>query len=192
LDETLISELKRQGAKITLWGVGTNLVTGKDQPALDGVYKLSAIRDPGQPWQYKIKLSEQMAKVSNPGILQVKRFYSEKENVADVIYDIHHPLAQESQVVDPLDPTHEWILKEDLRSRDLLQPIFRKGKRIYHLPALSEIQQNTRQELSLFKVGIKRFLNPHLYLVGMEKSLYDLKINLIKQIRGSIPVTHAK
>lgn len=192
LDETLISELKRQGAKITLWGVGTNLVTGKEQPALDGVYKLSALRDPGQPWKYKIKLSEQMAKVSNPGILQVKRFYSEKENVADVIYDIHHPIAPNSQFVDPLDPTHEWILKEGLHSRDLLQPIFKEGKRVYELPSLKEIQQHTQKELALFKVGIKRFINPHLYLVGMEKSLYDLKINLIKQLRGSIPVTQAK
>ena len=75
LDETLIIELKRQGAMISVWGVGTNLVTAKDQPALDGVYKLSAIRNPGGEWVDKLKLSEQMIKVSNPGILQVRIFF---------------------------------------------------------------------------------------------------------------------
>lgn len=77
LDENVISDLKRQGAKIAVWGVETNLVTAKDQPALDGAYKLSAVRDPGGPWKYRLKLSEQMAKISNPGILQVRRFYDD-------------------------------------------------------------------------------------------------------------------
>ena len=89
LDETIISDLKRQGAKIAIWGVGTNLITAKDQPALDGVYKLSAVRDPGQPWSYRLKLSEQMTKISNPGVLQIRRYYDDKENVADAVYDIH-------------------------------------------------------------------------------------------------------
>jgi nicotinate phosphoribosyltransferase len=190
LDEILISELKRQGSQINVWGVGTNLITAKDQPALDGVYKLSAIRDPGKPWKYKLKLSEQMVKVSNPGILQVRRFYSNEENIADVIYDIHSPLKEGFKLVDPLDPTHERVLNKDFKNRDLLQPIFREGRRIYQLPSLEEIRQNTQQELSCFRVGIKRFFNPHLYVVGMEKSLYDLKIDLIKQIRGpTIPMT---
>jgi nicotinate phosphoribosyltransferase len=183
LDEIIISELKRQGAKITVWGVGTNLVTGKDQPALDGVYKLSAIRDPGSEWKYKLKLSEQMTKVSNPGILQVRRFYSDQENVADMIYDIQSPLTEEYRLVDPFDPTQERFLKKGLQSRDLLQPIFREGKCVYELPSLNQIRENTKRELSHFPVGIKRYLNPHLYVVGMEKSLYEIKINLIKQIR---------
>ena len=183
LDETIISELKRQGAQINVWGVGTNLVTAKDQPALDGVYKLSAIRDPGKEWKYKLKLSEQMLKVSNPGILQVKRFYSQHENVADVIYDIHMPWEGECLSVDPLDPTHVRVIKKGVPSKDLLKPIFRQGKCVYQRPSLQEIHQHTQQELSHFPVGIKRFLNPHVYGVGMEKKLYDLKIHLIKQIR---------
>ncbi len=183
LDETIISELKQQGAKITVWGVGTHLVTAKDQPALDGVYKLSAIRDPGTPWKYKLKLSEQMVKVSNPGILQVRRFYSEKENIADVIYDINTPIKDECQLVNPLDPTHKKTLKKGLESYDLLEPIFKEGKRVYTLPALKEIREKTQKELAGFHVGIKRFLNPHQYVVGMEKSLYDLKIDLIRNIR---------
>jgi nicotinate phosphoribosyltransferase len=183
LDETIISELKRQGAQINVWGVGTNLVTAKDQPALDGVYKLSAIRDPGGEWKYKLKLSEQMLKVSNPGILQVKRFYVNHENIADVIYDIKIPWEGNCQIVDPLDPTHVRVIKKGISNKDLLEPIFRQGQRVYRCPSLQEIRQYTQQELKHFHVGIKRFLNPHLYVVGMEKTLYDLKIHLIKQIR---------
>jgi nicotinate phosphoribosyltransferase len=184
LDETLISDLKRQGAQINVWGVGTNLVTSKDQPALDGVYKLSALRDKDGPWKYKLKLSEQMVKVSNPGILQVRRFYKKNENVADMLYDIHTRLDQESCMVDPFDPTRQKILKKDLEGEDLLKPIFREGKCVYNLPSLDEIREKTLRELARFPVGIKRFMNPHEYAVGMEKSLYDLKIELIKNIRS--------
>jgi nicotinate phosphoribosyltransferase len=185
LDEVLISELKRQGAQITLWGVGTNLVTGGNQSALDGVYKLSAIREPNGPWKYKLKLSEQMIKVSNPGILQIKRYATKKENVADVIYDIHTDLNQKDcNIVDPLDATKQWMLKKELQCFDLLQPIFRSGKLVYALPTLNEIRAKTREELERFPIGIKRFLHPHKYVVGMEKSLYHLKLELIKAIRN--------
>ncbi len=87
LDEHLIESLKNQGAAIGIWGVGTKLVTAYDQPALGGVYKLSGIRRPDGTWEPKLKLSEQAVKVSNPGILQVRRFRSETEFLADGIYD---------------------------------------------------------------------------------------------------------
>lgn len=183
LDETVITELKRQGALINLWGVGTSLVTAKDQSALDGVYKLSAIRDPGGAWQYKLKLSEQMTKVSNPGILQVRRYHTNSENVCDAIYDLNLPLKNHYPIIDPLDPTKQKTIKPELDSYDLLVPIYRQGKRVYELPSLNSIRQNTQRELSQFPIGIKRFLNPHQYVVGMEKSLYDMKIDLIKKVR---------
>lgn len=185
LDETLISELKRQGAQINVWGVGTNLVTAESQPALNGVYKLSAMRRPGEEWKYKLKLSEQMLKVSNPGILQVRRYSSHKANLADVIYDINADITQDDcTAVDPLDPIQQKVLKKGLNSKDLLVPVFRSGKRIYELPSLPAIRAKTQEELRLFNVGIKRFLNPHKYFVGMEKSLYNLKVSLINQIRN--------
>ncbi len=91
LDEAIIASLIDQGAAIDVWGVGTNLVTAADQPALGGVYKLAAIRDPGGAWLPKIKLSEQVAKISNPGIHQVRRFYlnheAGKSYLADMIFD---------------------------------------------------------------------------------------------------------
>lgn len=190
LDETLISELKRQGAQITVWGVGTNLVTAKDQSSLDGVYKLSVIRDPEGEWEYKLKLSEQMIKVSNPGILQIKRFSNGKQNLADVIYDIHSKINGDCTLVDPFDATKQRTLQKGLTGRDLLVPIFQQGKLVYKIPSLNEIRANAQHELSQFPVGLKRFLNPHQYIVGMEKSLYDLKIDLIKQIRKQTAVIH--
>lgn len=184
LDEILISELKHQGAKISVWGVGTSLVTAKDQPALDGVYKLSALRSEGEAWQYKLKLSEQMLKISNPGILQVRRYYSNKGNIADAIYDIHSDVSNGCTIIDPLDPTRKKKLNS-LESYDLLQPIYRKGIRVYDLPSIGDIKKRTKQELDGFQVGIKRFLNPHQYVVGMEISLYDLKVKLIQKVRGN-------
>ncbi|HEY4831728.1 MAG TPA: nicotinate phosphoribosyltransferase, partial [Waddliaceae bacterium] len=183
LDETIISELKRQGARIDVWGVGTNLVTAKDQPALDGVYKLSAVRDPGKAWEYKLKLSEQMTKVSNPGIMQVRRYYDDEENLADAIYDINTDLSQGCRIVDPFDSTRQKDLESYLKFRDLLVPIIREGELVYQSPPLDQIRENTKKELANFHEGIKRFLNPHQYAVGMEKALYDQKMELIKKIR---------
>ncbi len=186
LDEMIINELKRQGAKITIWGVGTNLVTAKDQPALDGVYKLSAIRDPGKKWKYKLKLSEQMLKISNPGILQVKRFYSDGENIADMIYDIEMAPSDDYHIVNPFDSTHVRVLKKNVSSVDLLLPIFEKGRCVYSCPPLRDIREYTQKELKKFSVGIKRFLNPHVYVVGLEQNYNNVKIQLIQNIRRSI------
>jgi nicotinate phosphoribosyltransferase len=184
LDETLIKDLKRQGAAIVVWGVGTNLITARDQPALDGVYKLSAIRGEGGEWKYKLKLSEQMRKVSNPGILQVRRYRNPQENAGDAIYDVQSNLKEGCSIVHPFDPTHEKKLTKDLDFIDLLVPIFREGKRVYELPTLEQIKKKTQEELGFFSDGVKRFINPHAYPVGMEKSLYDLKIRLVKNVRS--------
>lgn len=187
LDEVLITELKRQGAQINIWGVGTNLITGGTQPALDGVYKLSAIRDTNGQWKYKLKLSEQMVKVSNPGILQIRRFTSPQGNIADAIYDTQTGFPQEKYtIVDPLDPTKMRTLKKDQPWEDLLVPIFRKGSLVYNLPGLHQIKLKTQEGLQHFAVGIKRFLNPHQYIVGMEKTIYEKKVSLIKEIRSRI------
>ncbi|MDP1835007.1 MAG: nicotinate phosphoribosyltransferase [Chlamydiales bacterium] len=183
LDERLIAEMKNQGARVNVWGVGTNLVTGQDSPALDGVYKLSAIQEEDGKWQYKLKLSEQMRKVSNPGVLQIARFSRDGEHVADVIYDQVMGLPEACAIVDPLDPTRQRVLGRDLEREDLLIPIMRKGELVYDLPALSDIRTATNSNLRSFHPGILRFVNPHQYVVGMEKGLYDLKVNLIAKIR---------
>lgn len=186
LDEAVISDLKEQGAEIAVWGVGTKLATSKDHPALDGIYKLSAVKHEGRDWQYKLKLSEQMIKISNPGILQVRRFSQGGENIADVIYDELLGPPKVWTVVDPLDATRRKTLASNLESKDLLAPIFRGGKLCYKSPPIDKIRQNTMDNLNRFHPGIKRFLNPHQYIVGLEENLYQLKVKLIREIREKL------
>jgi nicotinate phosphoribosyltransferase len=179
LDEHLIASLKEQGAKIDLWGVGTRLVTAFDQPALGGVYKLSAMRVGGGEWQHRIKISEQAIKTSNPGMLQVRRFPD-----ADMIFD---QLGGEptNVIVDPLDPTRRRTVPANAAYEDLLVPIFRRGGRVYELPSIEAIRARSAAELNRFHDGIKRFVNPHRYPVGLEKNLFDLKTRLILESRGA-------
>jgi len=183
LDEELISDLKRQGAKIGVWGVGTNLATAKGQSALDGVYKLSAIRKPNQKWEYKLKLSEQIRKVTNPGILQVRRFQENDRFVADAIFETQMENPEQFTIVDPFDATRVKAIPKNCEYEDLLVPIFRNGNLVYPIPSLEAVRKHTYQDLSCFHESIKRFLNPHQYPVGLEKKLYELKIDLIKKIR---------
>lgn len=184
LDETLIADLKRQGAKIAVWGVGTNLVTGKEHPALDGVYKLSAIKNSNGKWKDTLKLSEQIAKISSPGILQIRRFSNEFGPVADMIYNLETGPDHAQTIVDPVDPTRERQIEKNWKKQDLLIPILRKGETIYSLPSLQEIRNNTLKNLGELHPAFKRFINPHAYVVGMEKSLYDTRTQLIRKIRN--------
>jgi nicotinate phosphoribosyltransferase len=179
LDEHLIASLKDQGARINIWGVGTKLITAYDQPALGGVYKLSAMRPHGGDWEYRIKISEQAIKTSNPGMLQVRRFAD-----ADMIFD---ELAGDPThvIVDPLDLTRRRAVAADAQHEDLLVPIFRKGKRVYELPTIEQIRKRRAEQLDRFHPGIKRFVNPHRYPVGLEKHLFDLKTRLILEARGA-------
>ena len=183
LDENIITSLKEQGAKIAVWGVGTKLITAYDQPALGGVYKLSAVRSSGGEWKYKVKLSEQAAKVSNPGILQVRRYSKGAEAIADVIYDQRTDLSQGCIMVDPFDMTRQKRLPAQTESRDLLVPVFRAGKRVYPKVTIEEAKKNARGNLEWFHSGVKRFVNPHQFPVGLEKSLYVLKTDLILKTR---------
>ena len=184
LDEHIIASLKNQGAKISVWGVGTKLVTAYDQPALGGVYKLGAIRGKDGRWNYKVKLSEQTAKISNPGIHQVRRFRSDKEFIADGIYDVEHGAPENFTVVDPLDPTRRKHLAPGTAYEDLLVPVFKRGQQVYQLPALAEIRRRAQSQLAMFHPGVKRFVNPHQYPVGLELGLHDLKTELILRARG--------
>jgi nicotinate phosphoribosyltransferase len=184
LDENIIASLKDQGAKINVWGVGTKLVTAYDQPALGGVYKLAAIRDKDGRWNYKVKLSEQTVKISNPGIHQVRRFRSATEFIADGIYDLEQGAPDNFTIVDPLDPTRRKHLTPDTIFEDLLIPIFKHGQPVYQSPPLGEIRQRTQSQLAMFHPGVKRFVNPHQYPVGLELGLHDLKTELILRARG--------
>jgi len=184
LDEHVIASLKEQGSTIAAWGVGTHLVTGYDQPALGGVYKLAAVRNPGEAWRYKVKLSEQAIKVSNPGVQQVRRYHAGSEFVADLIYDEERGVPAGSTMVDPRDHTRRKPLPPAPQWTDLLMPVFRDGQRVYELPELDEVRLHAQAQLAGFHAGVKRFVNPHQYPVGLEGGLFDLKTRLILKIRG--------
>ncbi len=186
LDETIIRDLKQQGALVNVWGIGTNLVTGKDQPALDGVYKLSAIRGSDHEWRYKLKVSEQLVKVTNPGIHQVRRYFNQGGNVADLIYDVNTPLALEPISIDPLDPTRRQSLGGSLLHQDLLVPVVRRGEIVYSTPSIQSIQAYAKAQLSQFHPATRRFLYPQPYFVGLEHSLYEMKLHLLRGIKPSI------
>ena len=187
LDEHIINSLKQQGSKISAWGVGTQLVTAYDHPALGGVYKLSALREPGGIWQPKLKLSEQAAKTTNPGLLQIRRFAPSREFIGDAIYDISRPIPCEFTVVDPLDPTRRKHMPADATQEDLLVPIFRNGQLVYQPPALQDLRKRTKQQLDMLHPGIKRFVNPHQYVAGLELGLHELRSQLVLNARSGAP-----
>jgi len=187
LDEHLIESMKLQGAQITVWGVGTRLVTGDEDPALGGVYKLTAIRAPGGAWQHKVKLSEQAVKITTPGLLQVRRYGYNGEFMADMIWDeLLGPPPDEPTIVDPKDMTRRREIPTGTPFRELLVPIFRQGRRVYDPPALHDVRARTLDQLDHFHLGIKRFVNPHQYPVGLELGLFDLKTQLILEARGLV------
>jgi nicotinate phosphoribosyltransferase len=186
LDEEIITSLKEQGAKINVWGVGTKLVTAYDQPALGGVYKLSAIRATDGHWEPKVKLSEQKAKLTNPGILQVRRFQSTKEFIGDAIYDITLPKPEGFTIVDPLDQTRRKHFAPGHAAEDLVEPVLRAGKMLSQSPTLAEIREKAQQQLKMLPPGVMRFTNPHQYPAGLELGLHELKTKLILKAREEL------
>jgi nicotinate phosphoribosyltransferase len=166
LDEYLITDLKAAGAAIDVWGVGTKLVTSYDQPALGGVYKLTATRDVGGEWQYRLKLSEDPLKISNPGLLQVRRFVTDhggqKRFVGDMLYDELHPPVETSA-------PHQ----------DLLIPMLRHGQPVGEQPSLTQIRAQVQEQLACCPEEMKRFQQPAIYPVHLEEGLYRLKEKLI-------------
>ena len=187
LNPLVISSLKEQKAEINCWGVGTHLVTGYEQPALEGVYKLGAIKTEQGVWDYKVKLSEQTIKISTPGLLSVRRFYAANDQaIADIIYDQSQQWSSSCTLIDPLDATKRYTLPVNTSYRELLQPIFRNGQLVYKKPSLLESQRNTTSSLNQFNETIKRLLNPQLYPVGLEENLYHLKLQLILRAKQGI------
>ncbi|MCK5700307.1 MAG: nicotinate phosphoribosyltransferase, partial [Cyclobacteriaceae bacterium] len=180
LDEYILESLHDQHAKLDLLGIGTKLVTAYDQPALGGVYKLSALKNKNGEWESKIKLSEQAIKINIPGIQQVRRFYKDGLMVADMIYDLEIGYSDEPTIKGVNDPTKSKKIKtEQFESEDLLVPIFKEGRLIYKNPELSEIRSRVSEQLEKLHSGITRFVNPHAYVVGLEQRLYEKRMRLI-------------
>jgi nicotinate phosphoribosyltransferase len=183
LDEHAIADMKRHGAKIDMWGVGTKLTTGQPDAALGGIYKLGAVKRPGGQWQYRIKLSDERAKTSCPGRLQVRRFYEPSGRfVADAIHEIDHVISKPCVIVD-LQTEGETEIPASMAHSDLLVPIFRKGELVYRVPELSASRERTRQQLYSLPRGAARLDKPRAYPVGLERSLHELRSNLMAHAR---------
>lgn len=191
LNEHIITSLKQEGAKIDVWGVGTQMVTAYDQPALGGVYKLAALRQEDGSWSYNIKLSEQLEKTSNPGVQQVRRYYDENGYIADMIFNEAEPLPENILIVNPLDSTHRKAIPAGTAYQDLLVPILSKGELVCQLPAIKDIRAHRKAELNRLHESIKRLLNPHRYPAGLEANFLQFKTTLVLELRekGEAAVT---
>ena len=183
LDEYLIESLKDQGAAIDVWGVGTRLVTAEGSPALGGVYKLSAVREPGGAWEPRIKVSEQTAKVTMPGVLQVRRFTRDGRFDGDMIYSVAQAPGPDCTMVDPEDSTRRKAFCGE-PAEELLQPVLRAGVLVTETPPIAAARERAVAQLAMLDPGVKRFLNPHGYPVGVELQLHDLRTRLILKARG--------
>lgn len=187
LDEYLIESLKAQGAAITSWGVGTNLITSKDNPAFGGVYKLAAVMRQDGEFIPKIKLSENTEKVTNPGNKTIYRVYEKDSGKikADLICLVGETFNEEDPLLlfDPLEPWKKTRLPGGSYTlRELLVPVFQKGKCCYESPKVMAIRDYCQKELSTLWDETKRFVNPHPIYVDLSQKLYDIKIALLDQM----------
>ena len=191
LDEHLITSLFEQGAKIDVFGVGTKLVTAYDQPALGGVYKLGAYRDETGAWRQAIKLSEQPIKISNPGILQVRRFRREGGLVGDAIYDTEAGLAA-GGLHDLEDPTRPAFHPTFDTSDDLLVTMMDRGTLVRVPEDLVTARARAATELAALSPRTRRFLNPQPYPVGLDAHVHARKQELIAAAREGVARDLAK
>ena len=176
LDEYKLKELKEQGAKVTVWGVGTRLSTAYEQPALGGVYKLSAIQDKTGVWQNKIKLSEERQKTSNPGQQQVLRLFQGAKPVADLIVNQneHQPSPLPTYTFsDQTDGKEKHITPQ--RIEPMLVPVFKNGQLVYSAPDIHQIRERSLAQQQLFS-----FLDQENYHYGLEAELAEVKAQMIE------------
>jgi nicotinate phosphoribosyltransferase len=179
LDERLIASLKAQGAPIDIWGVGTKLITAFDEPALGGVYKLAAIENSEGEMVERMKLSEQPAKTSIPGCLEVARLWLGERCVGDVMYDsLTEPQpGQGEKVITIISAEDSWkrkvISTKNIKIKQLLRPVFIDGVRTGASEPLQKLRERTTQNMASFDPAIFRFDNPHAYAAGLSQALFE-------------------
>ena len=186
LDEHVIADMKQGGARIDMWGVGTKLTTGQPDAALSGIYKLGAVRHPGGQWQYRIKLSDEAAKTSCPGLLQVRRFQQpDGRFIADAIYETDHAISEPCVVVD-LETEKKTEIPAKTDYSDLLVPVFRRDQLVYQTPNIEASREHARKQLDCAPPEILRLKNPTPYKIGLERSLHELRATLIARAQEQL------
>ena len=182
LDEYIIRDTIVQGAKIDSFGVGERLITSKSSPVFGGVYKLVAVEGENGEIIPKIKISENVTKITNPGFKQVYRLYSRENSdaIADVI-TLHEEKIDDTKPYELFDPEYTWKRKvvSEYYARPLLKPIFEKGKCVYESPSLEVLREYCKMQIDGLWEEMKRFENPHKYYVDMSQKMWNLKYNLL-------------
>jgi nicotinate phosphoribosyltransferase len=183
LDEHTILNLKNQGAKIDSWGIGTQLITASDQPALGGVYKMVAKEENGD-WIPTIKISGNPEKITTPGYKTLYRMIDKGTNkaVGDYVSLIDEQV-QNQEKIKLFHPVHTWLHKNisNFEAVKMLEPIFENGKQVYELPNLEEVRCYHDNQLNMFWPEYLRLLNPEVYHVNLSQRVYDMKIDIIQK-----------
>lgn len=189
LDEYIISDILSQGAKIDSFGVGERLITSKSEPVFGGVYKLVAVEEHGRIIP-KIKISENIGKITTPGFKQVCRLYNNRNGkaVADVMVFPDEEI-DETKPYEIFDPNYTWKRKtiENFHVRKLLTPIFKNGVQVYQSPDIKSIRKYCGEQIDSLWEEVLRFENPHRYYVDLSKPLWEERDELLKRYSAGNP-----
>ena len=186
LDEYLIQDLLRQGACIDMFGVGERLITARSEPVFGGVYKLAAVEDAEGNIVPKIKISENVEKITNPHFKKLYRFYGNDTGKAIADYlCVHDETVDDSKDLEIFDPQSTWKRKTvyNFTARELQVPVFQNGELVYKLPALDEIRTYCLEQVDTLWDEVKRFDNPHNYYVDLSQKLWDIRNELLQERR---------
>lgn len=188
LDEYLICDLMMQGAKIDVFGVGERLITSSSNPVFGGVYKLVAVENDKGEIIPKIKISENVSKITNPHLKKVYRYFDNesKKALADEIC-LYNETVNENEPRTIFDPNAVWKTKTltDFTAKPLQVTVFKNGKCVYDVPKLTDVQSYCHQQIDLLWDEVKRFENPHTYYVDLSKKLWDVKRDLLESVRSN-------
>ena len=184
LDEHIIQDILRQGAQIDLFGVGERLITARSEPVFGGVYKLVAVENEDGEVIPKIKISENVGKITNPHFKRLYRFFGNDNGKAIADYmAVYDEVVDDSGEMEIFDPEATWKTKTvyNFTAKELQVPIFRNGELVYTCPPLEEVRRYCLEQVDSLWDEVKRFDNPHNYYVDLSQKLWDIKYNLLKK-----------
>ena len=188
LDEYIIRELIRQGAEVDGFGVGERLITAKSDPVFGGVYKLCAVENDDGSIKPKIKISENVGKITTPHFKKIYRLRGRDTGKAEAdLICLWDETVDDTQPLEIFDPEHTWKRKtlENFTATELLVPIFKDGKQVYELPAINDIRNHCADEIQGMWDEVRRFSNPHNYYVDLSQKLWDIKHEMLKEKKGA-------
>ncbi len=186
MDEYLIRELIRQGAEIDAFGVGERLITAKSDPVFGGVYKLCAIEDKDGNINPKIKISENVGKITTPHFKKIYRLRNRENGKAEAdLLCVYDETIDDTKPIEIFDPVHTWKRKlmENYTATELQVPVFKNGELVYKLPEISEIRRHCEEEINGMWDEVRRFNNPHNYYVDLSEKLWKIKDDMISEYR---------